>query len=89
MEYVDKPDSVLHKKLFGGDQLTAACVRGAQLAMSNNKTAMKQLEGAIPVIEDWHTKANFLGVSYNKLQLCIIYTLYYNMQVMLLDVNMK
>jgi len=64
MEYVDKPDSVLHKKLFGGDQLTAACVRGAQLAMSNNKTAMKQLEGAIPVIEDWHTEVLLYEVSF-------------------------
>lgn len=63
MEYVDKPESVLHKKLFGGDQLTAARARGAQLAMSNSKTAMKRFNGVIPVIKDWHTEVLLYEVS--------------------------
>ena len=67
MEYVDKPSSVLHNILFGGDQLTAARVRGAQLAMSNSKTAIKRLEGVTPVIEDWHTEVLLYEVSANTL----------------------
>ena len=56
MESVTTPAAALHKKLFGGDQLTAARIRGAQAAMCNGQTALKRLEGVIPVVEDWHTE---------------------------------
>lgn len=49
--------------LLGGDQLTAARSRSSIKAKMNSQTPSKQLLGIIPVVEDWHTKANFLGVS--------------------------
>ena len=56
MQTVATPEVVFHKKLFGGDQFTAARVRGAQTAKSNGKTALNRLDGVIPVVEDWHTE---------------------------------
>ena len=50
--------------LVGGDQLTAARAWCAINGKMNAQTPEKSLGGIIPVIEDWHTKANFLGVSY-------------------------
>ena len=49
--------------LFGGDQLTAARARSSKKHMANGKTPDERLEGLIPTIEDWHTKACLLGVS--------------------------
>jgi len=62
-ETVQKENSVLHPILVGGDQLTVARARAAIKAKVNSETAAKQLSGIVPVIEDWHAKANFLGVS--------------------------
>ena len=59
---VTEYSSVLHQVLFGGDQLTAARMRGAKEAKCNSVTAAKRLEGLIPVIEDWHTKVVLLEV---------------------------
>ena len=53
---VSKDCSKAHSLLFGGDQLTAARIRGAQEAKSNSVTLTKRFDGLIPVIEDWHTK---------------------------------
>ena len=53
----------IHSILLGGDQLTAARARHSIKAKLNSQTPEKQLIGIIPVMEDWHTKANFLGVS--------------------------
>lgn len=53
----------MHRVLVGGDQLTAARVRAAKKAKLNGETPLSRLEGVIPAVEDWHTKANFLGVS--------------------------
>lgn len=47
-----QPMSLLHPVLFGGDQLTAARIRGAQEAKCNSITASKRFDGLIPVIED-------------------------------------
>ena len=44
-------------------EMTAARARSAIRAKGNAQTLTKKLEGRIPTIEDWHTKANFLGVS--------------------------
>ena len=51
-----------HKLLLGGDQLTVARVRGAQIAMCNGSNPVKRLEGFIPVIQDWHAKVVLLEV---------------------------
>jgi len=50
--------------LFGGDQLTVARAKCAIKGKMNSQTPEKSLVGIVPVIEDWHTKANFLGVSF-------------------------
>ena len=60
---VTQPISTLHSLLFGGDQLTAARIRGAQEGKCDSVKASKRFEGLIPVIEDWHTKVIVLEVS--------------------------
>ena len=61
-----KSNTVQHPILFGGDQLTVARIRGAQIAMSNARDSVKRLQGLIPVIQDWHTEVILTEV-------CIIY----------------
>lgn len=51
-----------HQILCGGDQLTAARMRNAQKARLNKDFPSDELRGIVPVSEDWHIKANFLGV---------------------------
>ena len=53
----------------GGDQLTTARIRGCQKVMSNSDSDLGRLEGVTALIEDWHAKVAFLGVS-----IIIIYT---------------
>ena len=52
----------VHPILFGGDQLTAASARGVKMAMSNGCSAVKRLQGLVPVIEDWHAQVVLLEV---------------------------
>lgn len=59
VEYVEN----MHSILIGGDQVTVARIRAAQYAKRNSERPTKRLDGFIPVIEDWHTKANILDVS--------------------------
>ena len=56
----EKP--VVHKVLFGGDQLTAARARGCRDLCLNSDTITGQLQGLIPVAEDWHTSVTLLSV---------------------------
>lgn len=42
--------------LIGGDQLTVARVRGSAAAHVDHQTKRDQLEGFVPVIENWHAK---------------------------------
>lgn len=51
-----------HHILIGGDQLTAARVRGAKKIRANSDNALGRLEGLVPVCEDWHAKQCFMGV---------------------------
>lgn len=51
-----------HHILFGGDQLTAERATGAKRSKSNECRGLDQLEGLVPVIEDWHAKVCFLKV---------------------------
>ena len=59
VEYVEN----MHSILIGGDQVTVARIRAAQYAKRNSERPTKRLDGFIPVIENWHTKANILDVS--------------------------
>ena len=58
-----QPISTLLPLLLGGDQLTAACVRGAREGKYNSITASNRFEGLILVIEDQHIKVALLEVS--------------------------
>lgn len=61
-EVVEKEKANIHRIIIGGDQLTAARIRAGQRAKENGQTPVKKLEGIVAAIEDWHSKANFLGV---------------------------
>ena len=52
----------VHKVLFGGDQLTAARARGCRDLRLNSNSITGQLQGLLPVAEDWHTMATLLSV---------------------------
>jgi len=68
---VSVPKACIHPILIGGDQLTANRARCAIRAKVNEETPALRLEGLIPVAEDWHTKLNFLDVSYNYIHVYI------------------
>ncbi|KAL5463740.1 hypothetical protein EMCRGX_G032667 [Ephydatia muelleri] len=61
-ETVDVDQTSLHTILFGGDQLTCARARSAIDNKLNSQTPHKRFMGIEPVIEEWHTKVNFLRV---------------------------
>lgn len=52
--------------IVGGDQMTAARVRGCQRLMSNSGDDIERLEGMTAIVEDWHAKVVFLVVSTHK-----------------------
>ncbi len=52
----------MHKVIIGGDQMTATRTKSAIKAKLNGETSSKRVEGLIPTLEDWHTKANLLEV---------------------------
>ena len=52
--------------LLGGDQLTAARIRGAQRARSNCLTTTSRLEGVEATSADFHVKLNLLDASLFK-----------------------
>jgi L1 cell adhesion molecule like protein len=62
-ETVHEESATLHPIIVGGDQLTAARARSAIKSKTNAHTHSQMLSGLVPAAEDWHTKANFLGVS--------------------------
>ena len=45
---------------MGGDQRTSARMISAIKLKVNSQTECKRLCGIVPVVEDWHTKVNFL-----------------------------
>ena len=51
---VTVPKAVFSPVLLGGDQLTAARVRGAKKTKVSDEVPANKLEGIIPVAEDWH-----------------------------------
>lgn len=48
--------------LIGGDQLTAARIRGAKLIRSDTADSELRLHGLHPAIEDWHAKICLMEV---------------------------
>lgn len=56
MESVTVSHEILHKTLFGGDQLTVTRMLGAQAAKTNSVMPITRMEGFVPVVEDWHTE---------------------------------
>ena len=60
-------DTRFFKILLGGDQLTAARVRGTQALRVTQDKACDRLHGLIPVVEDWHSRMALVDVS-NLLQ---------------------
>ena len=59
---VEIDDTRFSKVLLGGDQLTAARIRGTQALRSTHDKAVDRLEGLIPVSEDWHARMNLMKV---------------------------
>ena len=49
--------------LVGGDYLSVARCRGAQLIRSTSELMKHTLAGILPVAEDWHAKVCFIEVS--------------------------
>ena len=62
-----RSNTMQHKLIFGGDQLTVARVRGAQVAMCNGSTLLQRPEGLIPIIQDWHAEVILAEVCTIKL----------------------
>ena len=58
-------NTTFHKLLFGGDQLTVACARGAIEFRSLHAKSLHCLEGVTPVVEDWHTRMTLMKVYIN------------------------
>ena len=48
--------------LVGGDYLSVARARGAQLIRSTSELVKHTLGGILPVAEDWHAKVCFMEV---------------------------
>ena len=49
-----------HQTLLGGDQLTAARVRGSIAARRDHQTRRERLQGLLPVVEDWHAYLRYI-----------------------------
>ena len=52
-----------HRIILGGDQLTVARTRGAQVAMTNAHTPSQKIDGLIPIVQDWHAEVVLIEVS--------------------------
>ena len=61
-ETYDFDDTRFFPLLFGGDQLTAARIRGAQVVAQTLKKCIDRFEGVVPVIEDWHCRLTLMKV---------------------------
>jgi hypothetical protein len=56
-------DTVYTPLLLGGDYLSVARVRGAQLIRSNSELEKHRLDSFVPCAEDWHCKLALLEVN--------------------------
>lgn len=64
-------DHILVTTLVGGDQLTTARTRGAQLIRSDCDSSKDRLAGLLPVTEDWHAKMCLMKVISYTHVLCV------------------
>ena len=64
---IDLTKTSFHTLLFGGDQLTAKRARGSQMIRSNSINSSEQINGLLPIPEDWHARLCLLEVSFNYL----------------------
>ena len=64
---VTQPVNELWPRMLFGDQLTAACIRGAAALHSWHKTTLDRLEGHVPTTSDWHARLCLVTVSAFKL----------------------
>ena len=55
--------------LLGGDYLSVARARGAQLIRSTSELVKHTLAGILPVAEDWHAKVCFMEVNFVAISL--------------------
>ena len=60
-------DHHLVTTLVGGDQLTTARARGAQLIRGDCDSSKLRLAGLLPVTEDWHAKLCLMKVVINSI----------------------
>ena len=61
-----------HRIVFGGDQLTVARTRGAQVAMANAHALKERIDGFFPTVQDWHTEVVLIKVRMcSKYSICI------------------
>lgn len=60
-------DYDLWETLLGGDQLTAARIRGAIDIRDDHDTSIDKLRGVIPVVEDWQSRMTLLKASHKVL----------------------
>ena len=49
--------------MIGGDQLTAARIRGCKRLCSNGERGKERLDGLTALVEDWHASGILLTVS--------------------------
>jgi len=55
-------DTHFHNILFGGDQLTAARIRGTKALRDTQYRRVDRFDGITPVIEDWHARMTLMKV---------------------------
>ncbi len=55
-------DTQFHSILYGGDQLTAARMRGTRALRMTQDRRVDRFEGGIPVLEDWHARMTLMKV---------------------------
>lgn len=63
-KYVPVVNGEAQQICFAGDQLTAARARQAQQIRVNSSDRASALRGIVPFACDWHTKVNFISVSF-------------------------
>ncbi len=61
-ETITYDDTKFHQILFGGDQLTVARARSAQVLRSTHDSAVSRLSGLEAVVEDFHCRMTLMKV---------------------------
>ena len=63
-KYIPVVNGEAQQVCFAGDQFTAARAQQAQEVRVNSTDRTTALRGIVPFACDWHTKVNFLSVSF-------------------------